>query len=66
MAQLWAGRRKMVDLLVDVGSGKSLAFSLEVARQRGIRRLRRLRDQIRAWSVPAAPGNKKVSFAAHR
>jgi hypothetical protein len=66
MAQLWAGRRKMVDLLVDVGPGKSLAFSLEVVRQRGYDYLRRLRDRIRAWSVPAVPKSKKVSFAAHR
>ena len=66
MTQLWAGHRKMADLLVDVGPGKSLAFSLEAARQRGYGYLRWLRDWIRAWSMPAAPKSKKVSFAAHR
>jgi hypothetical protein len=66
MAQLWAGRRKMADLLVDVGPGQSLAFSLEAIRQRGYGYLRRLRDRVRSWSVPAAPKSKKVSFAAHR
>ncbi|MEO6945097.1 MAG: GNAT family N-acetyltransferase [Nitrobacter sp.] len=66
MAQLWAGRRKMVDLLIDVGPGKSLAFSLEAVRQRNYGQLRRLRDRIRTWSLPPAPKSKKVSFAAHR
>jgi hypothetical protein len=51
MAQLWAGRRKMVDLLIDVGPGKSLAFSLEAVRQRGYDQLRRLRDWIRTWPL---------------
>jgi hypothetical protein len=53
-------------LLVDVGPGRSLAFSLEAIRQRGYGYLRRLRDRVRSWSVPAAPKSKKVSFAAHR
>jgi hypothetical protein len=66
MAKLWTGRRKMADLLVDVGQGNSLAFSLESARQQGHRFLRRVRDWIRTWSVPAAPKSKKVSFAEHR
>jgi hypothetical protein len=66
MAQLWAGRRKMADLLIDVGPGKSLVFSLEASRQRVYDQLRRLRDRIRTRSVPAVPKSKKVSFAAHR
>jgi CelD/BcsL family acetyltransferase involved in cellulose biosynthesis len=66
MAQLWAGRRKMVDLLIDVGPGKSLAFSLEAVRQRNYDQLRRFRDRIRTWSLPPAPKSKKVSLAAHR
>jgi GNAT acetyltransferase-like protein len=64
MAQLWSGRRKMADLLIDVGAGKSLAFSLEATRQWGYDQLRWLRDRIRTWSLPAAP--KKVSLAAPR
>jgi CelD/BcsL family acetyltransferase involved in cellulose biosynthesis len=66
MAQLWAGRRKMADLLIDVGPGKSLAFSLEAIRQRGYGQFRRLRDRVRNRSGPAAANSKKVSFSAHR
>jgi CelD/BcsL family acetyltransferase involved in cellulose biosynthesis len=62
MAQLWAGRRTMADLLVDVGPGKSLAFALEAARQRGYDQLRWLRDRIRAGALPAV--SKKVGLAA--
>ncbi len=62
MAQIWAGRRKMADLLVDVGPGRSLAFSLEVIRQRGYGQLRRLRDRVRRWSTPTKPQSKKVSL----
>ena len=62
MAQLWAGRRQMADLLVDVGPGRSLTFWLEAARQRAYLHLRDLRDRIRALSAP--PAAKKVSLAA--
>ena len=59
MAQLWAGHRKMADLLVNVGRDRSLAFSLEVARQRGYEQLRRLRDQARSWSASVSPKARK-------
>jgi CelD/BcsL family acetyltransferase involved in cellulose biosynthesis len=62
MAQLWAGRRTMVDLLVDVGGGKSRHFALEAGRQRGYYRLRELRNRLRAWSWMPQP--KKISVAA--
>ena len=62
MAQLWTGRRTMVDLLVDVGAGKSLSFTLEAGRQRGYHRLRGLRNRLRAWSWMPQP--KKISVAA--
>jgi CelD/BcsL family acetyltransferase involved in cellulose biosynthesis len=62
MAQLWTGRRTMVDLLVDVGAGKSPSFVLEAGRQRGYYRLRELRNFLRAWSWTPQP--KKVSVAA--
>jgi CelD/BcsL family acetyltransferase involved in cellulose biosynthesis len=62
MAQLWSGRRTMVDLLVDVGAGKSLHFALEAGRQRGYYRLRELRNRLRAWSWMPQP--KKISVAA--
>ena len=54
MAQLWTGRKTMVDMLVDVGSTRSLVFSLEAARQYGYERLRDLRDWLRTTSlIPA-------------
>ena len=61
MAQLWAGQRSMVDLLVDVGPAKSLHFRIEAARELGYERLRHLRDRIRgrvtaSLSKKAGPG----------
>jgi CelD/BcsL family acetyltransferase involved in cellulose biosynthesis len=61
MAQLWTGRRTMVDLLIDVGATNSLGFMLEATRQRGYHRLRELRNRLRAWSWTPQP--KKVSVA---
>jgi CelD/BcsL family acetyltransferase involved in cellulose biosynthesis len=61
MAQLWTGHRTMVDLLIDVGAGNSLFFSLEATRQRGYQVLRDLRNRLRAWSWTPQP--KKVSVA---
>lgn len=49
MATLWTGRRPMVELLVDVGPGKSLTFKLEAARLQGMQQLRGLRNRLRAW-----------------
>jgi CelD/BcsL family acetyltransferase involved in cellulose biosynthesis len=62
MAQFWTGRRKMVDLLIDIGPGKSLGFTMEAARQFGYRQLRDLRNRLRAgiW----APHPKKVRLAS--
>jgi hypothetical protein len=51
MGQLWEGRRGMVDLLVDVGSSKSLSFAFEAARRRGYHRLRNLRNRLRALKI---------------
>ena len=62
MAQLWAGRRTMVDLLVDIGSGKSLGYRMEAGRQLGYQRLRGLREWLR--SRPWAPPPKKLSMAS--
>lgn len=62
MAQLWAGRRTMVDLLVDLGPGKSLAYRLEAGRQLGYQALRNWRDRLRHRSSGPAP--KKLSLAA--
>jgi CelD/BcsL family acetyltransferase involved in cellulose biosynthesis len=66
MAQLWAGRRATVDMLVDVGSGDSFGFQLEAARQLGYQRLRNWRDRVRHRApapVPMKPG-KKLGTAA--
>jgi hypothetical protein len=62
MAQLWTGRRKMVDLLIAVGPGKSLGFTMEAGRQFGYRQLRVLRNRLRAgiWT----PHSKKVRLAS--
>ena len=57
MAQLWAGRRTMVDLLVDVGPGKSLGYRIEAGRQLAFRQLRNLRDRFR--DRPSAPPPRK-------
>jgi len=62
MAQLWAGRRTMVDMLVDVGPEKSLAYRLETGRQLGYRYLRNWRDRLR--HRPSHPTPKKLSLAA--
>jgi CelD/BcsL family acetyltransferase involved in cellulose biosynthesis len=62
MAHLWAGRRTMVDMLVDIGPGKSLAYRMEAARQLGYQRLRSLRDRLR--DRPPAPPPKKLGIAA--
>jgi CelD/BcsL family acetyltransferase involved in cellulose biosynthesis len=58
MAQLWVGRRTMVDMLVDVSSEKSLGFRMEAGRQLGYLRLRSLRDWLRRRSSPQF---KKIS-----
>jgi hypothetical protein len=58
MAQLWAGRRTMVDMLVHVGPGKSLAYRMEAGRQLGYQRLRDLRGRLR--NRPSAPPSKKL------
>jgi len=62
MSQLWAGRRTMVDMLVDLGPGKSLGFISEAARQLGHGHLRNLRNRLRAWVWMPQP--RKVEIAS--
>jgi hypothetical protein len=64
MAQLWSGRRAMVDMLIDVGSGKSLGYRMEAGRQLLYERLRDLRGSLRSrrW----APSPKKPAMAPSR
>jgi CelD/BcsL family acetyltransferase involved in cellulose biosynthesis len=64
MAQLWAGRQTMVDMLIDVGSGKSLGYRLEAGRQLLYLRLRNLREWLRSRNW--APRSKKLGMASSR
>jgi hypothetical protein len=64
MAQLWAGRRTMVDMLVHLGPAKSLGYRLEAARQLGYQRLRSLRERLRNRS--SAPPPKKLGMVLPR
>jgi hypothetical protein len=63
MAQLWAGQRSMVDLLVDVSAAKSLHLRMEAARELGMERLRNWRDQIRGkiTAPPKKAGSGRVT-----
>ena len=61
MAQLWAGRRATVDMLVDIGPCKSVGYRLEAARQLGYQRLRHWRDWLRHRTLAPAP--KKLTMA---
>ncbi len=59
MGQLWVGRRSMVDMVFDIGPGKSLGYRIEAGRQIGYQRLRGWRDRFRHWfsaSPPKKPG----------
>jgi CelD/BcsL family acetyltransferase involved in cellulose biosynthesis len=47
MAQLWAGRRTMLDMLFDVSGTKSLGYRMEAGRLLGYHFLRRLRHRLR-------------------
>ena len=55
MGQLWAGRRAMVDMLLDIGPGKSLGYRMEASRRLSHQQLRNLRDRLRHRTSPAAP-----------
>jgi hypothetical protein len=66
MAQLWAGRRSMADLLINVAPRHSVAFALETARRRAYYGLRALRNQVRSrrWLLrPRRPGSVAPSPA---
>jgi CelD/BcsL family acetyltransferase involved in cellulose biosynthesis len=51
MSQLWAGRRRTVDLLIDVGRRRSMSFLVVMLWEQGYRRLRAIRNDLRsaAW-----------------
>jgi CelD/BcsL family acetyltransferase involved in cellulose biosynthesis len=52
MGQLWAGRRAMVDMVFDIGPGKSLGYRIEAGRLLGYERLRKLRNRFRQRLSP--------------
>ncbi|HEY8336118.1 MAG TPA: GNAT family N-acetyltransferase [Tardiphaga sp.] len=58
MAQLWAGRRSMADLLINVAPRYSAAFVLEGVRLRAYYRLRVLRNRLRARNWLSRPQRK--------
>ena len=62
MAQLWSGRRSMVDMLLDLGPGKSLAYRMEAGRQLAYHRLRGLRERFRHGLSASVP--KKLAMAS--
>ena len=62
MGQLWAGRRNMVDMLFDIGPGKSLGYRVEAGRQFAYQRLRSLRNRLR--NRPSPPPRAKPGISA--
>lgn len=64
MANLWTGRRAMIDIVVNVSPNWSASFALEAVHQIGLQNLRQLRDRMRAMSW-LQPG-KKIGMAAGR
>jgi len=61
MANLWTGRRKTLDLLVDVGAQKSLGFTVAALGERGYAFARDMRDRLRAARVLHAPNKKPLA-----
>jgi CelD/BcsL family acetyltransferase involved in cellulose biosynthesis len=59
MAQLWTGRKTMVDMVVDVGTDRSLVFAMEAARQLGYEKLRTMRDRLR--DLQPIPARRRLS-----
>jgi CelD/BcsL family acetyltransferase involved in cellulose biosynthesis len=53
MSQIWEGRRKTVDLLVDVRAEKHLSFAMAATWERGHAQLRGLRARFRSASSAA-------------
>jgi len=52
----------MVDMLLDIGPGKSLAYRIEAARLLAYQFLRDLRDRFRHWL--SAPAPKRLGVAS--
>jgi len=63
MEQLWTGRRATVDMLVDVGARKSLAFMVAALGERAYAFAREFRGRLRGLSLPLP---KRKSLAVTR
>ncbi len=63
MANLWTGRRTMIDMVVNVSPRWSTSFAMEAGRQISRQRFRHWRDRLRtlSWLQPG----KKVGLAAN-
>jgi CelD/BcsL family acetyltransferase involved in cellulose biosynthesis len=59
MGQLWTGRRVTVDMLVDVGTRRSLTYVLAVFNERAYAFAREFRDKLRVVSSPL-PKRKSI------
>jgi CelD/BcsL family acetyltransferase involved in cellulose biosynthesis len=64
MGQLWAGRRGMVDMLFDIGPGKSLGYRIEAGRLLGYERLRKLRNRLRQRLSPPPRAKSALTAAS--
>ena len=64
MAQLWSGRRTMVDALLDIGPRNLLVFWIEIAHHRGYQLACLARDRFRA--AVAKPKSQKVTGLAQQ
>ena len=64
MGQLWAGRRDMVDMLFDIGPGKSLGYRIEAGRLLGYERLRKLRNRLRQRLSPPPRAKSALTAAS--
>ena len=64
MAQLWSGRRTMVDMLIDIGPGKSLGYRIEAGRQLGYQSLRNLRGRFRSHHATRLRPTPSVTAAS--
>jgi hypothetical protein len=64
MGQLWAGRRNMADLLIDIGPAKSFGYRMEAGRQLAYQRLRGLRDRFRNRPSPPPRSKPRITAAS--
>ena len=64
MATLWSGRRRTVDLLVDLSGRRSLTFALLAMGVRGYASAKAARNRLRSWIITHRPGRQKPAVSA--